>query len=345
MLPLLDLNGAEITSKIATASLIFATFLFAKELRQPLTSVGSPITKGKRMNPRIDVRQFKSSVNAKMKLNQGAVSLRTINIEKNAAYNVLAAQQRTELTYIIPVINGRQSTRACFETDDGTTDIADLGPLVLRPAGMMLRAFGYASDQSVTRTLMCQFDNEYFADVTGLREWSEETLVRCGNLQSKSIALLMQRIAHELHTTQFRTNIAVESLTNLILVELGRTFLPRELKTTSLRRLAPWQLRKIEQHLCEVENQWPSLTELAALCGVSTKYLSRTFSETTGTPLSVFAEQIRMERAKKLLIHARLPVKQVAAALGFSNANYFSTAFHRATGETPRNFVFGAEIE
>lgn len=297
------------------------------------------------MNPHIDVRQFKSSVNAEMKLNQGAVSLRTINIEKDAAYNVLAAHQRTELTYIIPVINSRQNTRGCFETGDGTTDITELGSLVLRPAGMRLRAFGHAADQSITRMLMYQFDNEHFADVTGLREWNEETLVRCGNLQSKSITAMMQRTARELYTAQLGTNIAVESLTNLILVELGRTFLPKKSKATSLRRLAPWQLRKIEQHLREVENEWPSLSELATLCGVSAKYLSRAFSETTGSTLSLFSEKIRMERAKNLLIDAHFPVKKAAAALGFSNANYFSTAFHRATGQTPRDFIFQTEMK
>jgi AraC family transcriptional regulator len=151
---------------------------------------------------------------------------------------------------------------------------------------------------------------------------------------------MMRRVAVELTTPQFGAPIAIESLTQLILVEVGRIFDPaRSMPSPVSRRLAPWQLRKIEEHLREVSDHWPSLSELAQLCGISAKHLSRVFSETTGMPIRKYSEQIRVERAKALLNESYMAVKEVAATLGFPNANYFSTAFHRATGQTPSTFI------
>jgi AraC family transcriptional regulator len=296
------------------------------------------------MNRPVDVQQlrhhsFSRIEDAQLPLPKVLITLETVQ-KAGGFYETLANGPCTELTYVIPRSGGWRPAKCCFDIGDDLLQIGDLGPLILRPCGVPLRAFSEPEETGVSQILMCSFDDNFFADTTGLDSWSPQKLVRCNNLQSKAIALMMRRIALELTAPQFGAAIAIESLVQLILVEVARIFDPRRsLSVPVNRRLAPWQLRKIEEHLRDATNQWPTLSELAELCGVSAKHLSRVFSETTGMPIKKYSEQIRIERAKTLLGESHMAVKQVAATLGFPNPNYFSTAFHRATGATPTEFV------
>jgi AraC-like DNA-binding protein len=42
-----------------------------------------------------------------------------------------------------------------------------------------------------------------------------------------------------------------------------------------------------------------------------------------------------MDRAMQLLLHSELPIKQVAAAVGYPDTHYFTTLFGRYTRTTP----------
>jgi len=285
----------------------------------------------------IDVHQpLQTVLNAEMSLPGASVYLHTIEIH-GMPYEVVANRPHTELTYVEPITHNTPEATAYFDISDRHIKPSKLGRVVLRPGELKMRAFGSGTGSS--RILMCSFEDDYFSRVTGLRQWSERMLTRCGNLQSTAVAAIMRRMLVEMKSAQFGGQLALESLTNLALIEIGRLFLSEKSSLPSRRRLAPWQIRKIEESLREVVNHWPSLNELAALCGISAKHLSRTFSESTGMPLSKYSEQIRMERAQRLLSEPHLAVKDVAAILGFSNANYFSAAFHHATGETAREFI------
>jgi len=59
------------------------------------------------------------------------------------------------------------------------------------------------------------------------------------------------------------------------------------------------------------------------------------------------AEEIRriqVERARQLLADTDLPMPQIAATSGFSDAARFSAAFHHRTGETPTQYRRGASV-
>jgi len=45
-----------------------------------------------------------------------------------------------------------------------------------------------------------------------------------------------------------------------------------------------------------------------------------------------------LERAKSLLAASDMSVTEIGATLGFCTRAYFSTAFKRATGQSPRSF-------
>ena len=72
--------------------------------------------------------------------------------------------------------------------------------------------------------------------------------------------------------------------------------------------------------------------------GISRAHLHRKMKEMTGIHVSEFIRNIRMEQAALMISQHKVNVTQVAYAVGFSNAGYFSTVFRRHFGVTPSEY-------
>jgi AraC family transcriptional regulator len=100
--------------------------------------------------------------------------------------------------------------------------------------------------------------------------------------------------------------------------------------------LSPWRLRLIEERLVG-ETAPPSVAELAALCNISVRHLTRAFRVSRGRSIGNYVLEHRMTHAKKL-IETGMNIKSVAQAMDFTASSNFTAAFRRATGETPRDY-------
>ena len=78
----------------------------------------------------------------------------------------------------------------------------------------------------------------------------------------------------------------------------------------------------------------PTVDELAADCCLSKSRFSHLFREVTGRSPHEFILSLRMEKAKELLT-TDMSIKEVAAAVGFEDQNYFSRMFRKYTGAAP----------
>lgn len=81
-----------------------------------------------------------------------------------------------------------------------------------------------------------------------------------------------------------------------------------------------------------------SLNELAQEVHLHPTYLSNLFKDTFGVSPVAYHMELRLHRAKMLLVDTALPVAQVAAACGFSDEFNFSKTFKRRVGYSPRDF-------
>ncbi len=100
-------------------------------------------------------------------------------------------------------------------------------------------------------------------------------------------------------------------------------------------------LRYVEGHYADAL----SLEELADRVGLSVAHLSRVLSAETGKSFTEHLTSIRIGHAKAALASGRLSVKEVGAAVGYLDPNYFSRAFKRETGQTPSEFARSAGKE
>lgn len=81
-----------------------------------------------------------------------------------------------------------------------------------------------------------------------------------------------------------------------------------------------------------------SVDELADAIGISISHLKRIFARYAGKGAHDYFNDLKIEYAKELLA-AGHSVTQTAALTGFANQAYFSAAFKRITGQSPKEFA------
>ena len=99
-------------------------------------------------------------------------------------------------------------------------------------------------------------------------------------------------------------------------------------------------LRLMQQHY-----QDPLFTgkRLAQLMHVSPNYLSSLFTRETGQSFKEHLIQIRMNKAKELLLTSSAKVQEVALAVGYTDTHYFSYSTKRYFGLSPRQIREAAQ--
>lgn len=80
-----------------------------------------------------------------------------------------------------------------------------------------------------------------------------------------------------------------------------------------------------------------------AVC-VSYSWFRRMFKEHTGFSPAQYQQQLRIERAKELLLGTSKSVKEIAFRLQYESPEHFSTLFKKKTGKTPVQFRTGRTL-
>lgn len=81
-----------------------------------------------------------------------------------------------------------------------------------------------------------------------------------------------------------------------------------------------------------------SLEKICGEAGLSKFYFIRQFKKTTGMTPIAFINSLRCEDAKKLLLHRKASVHEIALQCGFENDSYFSKVFKEYSGVLPTEF-------
>jgi len=98
-------------------------------------------------------------------------------------------------------------------------------------------------------------------------------------------------------------------------------------------------VKTVEVYLQETFRQPYSLERLAESFSCKPAYLLRLYRKVTGRTPTQDIIRLRIEKAKRLLLgHPDLEIKQVAAAVGYEDALYFSRLFKKEAGLNPSAF-------
>lgn len=80
------------------------------------------------------------------------------------------------------------------------------------------------------------------------------------------------------------------------------------------------------------------LEQIADEMGVSVKYVSRIFKDKTGVYLTDFINQIRIDKAKELLVHTDMRVNDIAGSIGINSRTTFLRVFKKVEGVSPNEY-------
>lgn len=91
----------------------------------------------------------------------------------------------------------------------------------------------------------------------------------------------------------------------------------------------------VEARLSDPEFDIP---QLERALGMSRSQIFRKVKALTGRSPSIFIRNLRLHKAKELLLNSELAISEIAYEVGFSTPAYFSTTFLDAFGKTPGEF-------
>lgn len=78
-----------------------------------------------------------------------------------------------------------------------------------------------------------------------------------------------------------------------------------------------------------------TVADIARHCGLSVGHFVSAFKQSTGLTPHHWLIERRVDEAKRLLKHGKLPLAQIALACGFANQSHFTRVFRLTTGFTP----------
>ena len=221
----------------------------------------------------------------------------------------------------------------------GPGDLIFLGPgvdhvLSSGPPGQAGRG------SSVGTLLLCGYC-DFIADtptplldvIPGLTIVRNEELVRHPFLKGTFDQLSAEYMAHGPGS-----ELIVNKLTEIVLVELIRINFCREEGSPFLKALHDKSISKALQHLHEEPARHWTIEELAQSVGSSRAAFARRFKSLVGETVFQYLTSLRMQRAKQLLRDTALPVYEVAQRAGYESDLAFTKAFKKNTGQTPRQY-------
>lgn len=84
-----------------------------------------------------------------------------------------------------------------------------------------------------------------------------------------------------------------------------------------------------------------SLDEVSRKINISPYYFSKLFKKKTGQNFIDYLTEVRISKAKEMLSHTDMSMKEVSAQAGYSDPNYFSRIFKKNVGVSPTEYKEG----
>jgi AraC family transcriptional regulator len=159
------------------------------------------------------------------------------------------------------------------------------------------------------------------------------------DLIDRHISALVMEMAADLEDSTPAGTLYGEGLANALAVYLLRRYAVRAVTAAVYKGgLPPYRLKRVLDFIGDSLEENISLSQLAAVAGMSPHYFSELFKQSTGrTPHNYVLSQ-RIERAKQLLQDQKHNIINAGLNAGFQNPSHFSRVFRKLVGTSPSHF-------
>lgn len=97
-------------------------------------------------------------------------------------------------------------------------------------------------------------------------------------------------------------------------------------------------VRDAKQYICDHFSEELTLEAVSARAGLNPAYFSTVFKAETGLTFTKYLTDIRIEKAKELLLNPELSVSEVAWSVGYKDDKYFMRVFKKTAGLTAAKY-------
>lgn len=97
-------------------------------------------------------------------------------------------------------------------------------------------------------------------------------------------------------------------------------------------------VREVSRYVMQYFPENISLSKAGAALDVNPEYLSTQFRQVTGMTFREYLNRVRIEEARRLIVHTDYTILEIAIACGFRDQSYFTKIFKKFTGKTPRQY-------
>lgn len=146
---------------------------------------------------------------------------------------------------------------------------------------------------------------------------------------------IFQRMLNTVKSDKFYGGFTASAIVYEYIVEFNHQIIGAENRFASESASLTPVLNYIDLHYSE-------LIELETLCKlihVTPQYLCRLFRKRLGMRPLEYVTQRRVQQAKVYLREGEKSVKEIALAVGYTDAGYFSAVFKRSEGISPREYI------
>jgi AraC family transcriptional regulator len=181
----------------------------------------------------------------------------------------------------------------------------------------------------------------------GLTSASADISFRAALARDDHVISLSRTIATEMENKGPGFREMLDALLRQLVIYLLRThFTMRKPARIELSRAGPVdrRLRRAIEFMHDNYSRELMLDEIASAAYLSEYHFARLFKQITGVTPHVYLANLRLERARKLLVETEYPISEIAAMVGYQSQSHFTKIFKSITGITPRAFRDAASL-
>ena len=168
---------------------------------------------------------------------------------------------------------------------------------------------------------------------------TEIELTEHWDLIDRHISALLMEMTADLDDSSPAGTIYGESLANTLAVYLVNRYAVRRVTPVVFKGGLPgYSLKRVLDYIASSLNENTSLSQLAAIAGMSPHYFSELFKQSTGHAPHNYVLLQRIERAKQQLRDPQRSIIDAGLDAGFQNSSHFARMFRKLVGTTPSKY-------
>jgi AraC family transcriptional regulator len=175
-----------------------------------------------------------------------------------------------------------------------------------------------------------------------LDETAHETeieLTEHWDLIDHHISALLTEMTADLDDGSPAGSIYGESLANTLAVYLVKRYAVRRVTPVDFKGGLPgYRLKRVLGYIADSLEENITLSQLAAIAGMSPHYFSELFKQSTGHAPHNYVLLKRIERAKQQLRDPKRSIIDAGLDAGFQNPSHFARMFRKLEGTTPSRY-------